>query len=155
MLWQALILSPLWFQDRRALVCLMSVKADKISAALGWKDRLYFRIWDFSLKAWKFLKHWHDFRKALPVAVFVVKRAHCASIQWPLGLQGSLTVTYLGFQSEPTPGAPFGQQEMQIVCRGSAGNRTYCTRVLRNGTYVTLNKPIIRLYYLQYSHTVS
>lgn len=94
MLWQALILLPFCFQDRRALVCLLSVKADYISAA-SWlqKGCLCFRIqaWAFLVNAWKFLKHWHDLRKTLPVAVFAAKNSLRASLQWPQSLQGSLS----------------------------------------------------------------
>lgn len=39
-------------------------------------------------------------------------------------------ITYLGFPCAPTPGVLLGQQEMQIVCGGFAGNRTYCTAVV-------------------------
>ena len=46
---------------------------------------------------------------------------------WPAGKPDR--VTYLGFPCAPTPGALLGQQEIQIACGGSAGNRTYSAAV--------------------------
>lgn len=130
MLWRALILSPLCFLDRSALVCLLSVEADYISARL--KRPLVFQNVGLGL--------FPQYMEILKTLAWHQENITCGSVcgeedtvcqpSVATGLTGKPDrVTYLGFPCATTPGAVLGLQEIEIACGGSAGYRAYSAAV--------------------------
>lgn len=134
MLCQALIRSPLWFLDRRASVCSLSVKTDCISASLGWKGCLCLRRLEVDLGL--FPQRLEILKTLARLQENITCNSVCGeedTMCQPSAATGSAAkpdrVTYLGFPWATTPGAILGQLKIQIACGGSAGNRTYSAAV--------------------------
>lgn len=121
-------LLPVW-ERQTALVQALAEKTACISEG---------RPGSFFHNAWKFLKHWHGFRKTLPAAVLVVKRAQCANLQWLRcncrEAWQSYLLTLFHVRPHQAHYLASGRSKLPVAC--PAGNTIYSTAVLWKACHV-------------------